>query len=55
MVIGDLIQYVGPMTYRRPKYGLIVELKEILGGHEVHVYFPNNTLVQIHSKYVGIV
>ena len=52
--IGDLVEYLGHLEHR-PKYGLVVRLNKITSGHEVHVYFPNNSCVQIHSKYVGVV
>ena len=52
--IGDLVEYLGPSRHR-PKYGLVVSLKKITSGHEVHVYFSNNSYVQVHSKYVGVV
>ena len=55
MKIGDMIEYLGPLAYKRPQYGIIVHLRSILGGHEVGVYFPNNSYVMIHSKYVGVV
>ncbi len=55
MKIGDVIEYLGPLKYKRPKYGIIVHLKAIIGGQEVGVYFPNDSYVQIHSKYVGVV
>ena len=55
MKIGDVVRYTGPLKHRRPEYGIIVHLKKIVGGHEVHVYFPNDSYVQMHSKYVGVV
>lgn len=55
MKIGDVIEYSGPLAWRRPKYGIVVHLKKISSGHEVGVYFPNNSYVQVHSKYVGVV
>lgn len=55
MKIGNVIEYHGPRKSSRPKYGLIIHLKEIIGGYEVGVYFPNNSYVQTHSKYVDIV
>ena len=55
MKIGDMIEYTGPLRYKRPKYGIIIHLKKIQGGHEVGVYFPNNSYVMMHSKYVGVV
>ena len=55
MKIGDMIEYLGPLKYNRPKYGIIVHLKAITTGHEVGVYFSNGSYVQIHSKYVGVV
>ena len=55
MKIGDVIEYLGPLTWRRPKYGMVVHLKKISSGHEVGIYFPNNSYVQVHSKYVGVV
>ena len=55
MKIGDMIEYTGPLRYKRPKYGIIIHLKKIQGGHEVGVYFPNNSYVMMHSKFVGVV
>ena len=55
MKIGDMIEYTGPLQYKRPKYGIIIHLKKIQGGHEVGVYFPNNSYVMMHSKFVGVV
>ena len=52
--IGDLVEYLGPLVHR-PKYGLVVHLNKITSGHEVHVYFSNDSYVQLHSKYVGVV
>lgn len=52
--VGDLVEYLGPLSHR-PKYGLVVCLNKITSGHEVHVYFSNNSYVQMHSKYVGVV
>ena len=54
MKIGDIIEYLGPLK-RRPKYGIVISLKTIVSGQEVGVYFPNNSYVQMHSKYVGVV
>lgn len=55
MKIGDMIEYKGPLVNRRPRYGIIIHLKTIVGGHEVGVYFPNDSYVMMHSKYVGVV
>ena len=53
--IGDMVEYLGPLIHKRPRYGIIIHLKPIVGGQEVGVYFCNNSYVQIHSKYVGAV
>jgi hypothetical protein len=52
--VGDVVEYIGTTFKYRPKYGIIVKVKDTSYGQEIEVYFPNESYVLIHSKFVKV-
>ena len=50
-VVGDLVEYMKDLRKSRPKFGIILSVKKIIGAYQLEVLWGDRT-GYIDSRYV---